>query len=147
MSPDLRGDSGPGDVAEAGSARPDAAGVAGAAGAAAAGADRVTLGAGEGAAAGVGTGVGVAGAAAGAGANAALNITPQCTQNFAFGWFSLPQAVHFIDASSLGNLCRGSKQEPRTGDPLENPSRPTCATQRSLLSPDRRAPVTPRGGP
>jgi len=35
-----------------------------------------------------------------AGAGAGLSSTPQCTQNLAVGWFSLPQAAHFIDASS-----------------------------------------------
>jgi hypothetical protein len=41
-----------------------------------------------------------AGAAAG-GAETAFSTTPQCTQNFAPGWFSFPQAMHFIDSSSL----------------------------------------------
>jgi hypothetical protein len=42
-------------------------------------------------------------AGAAAGADAALSTTPQCTQNFAPGWFSFPQAAHFIDGSFPGN--------------------------------------------
>jgi hypothetical protein len=37
-----------------------------------------------------------------AGAGAGLNSTPQCTQNLAVGWFSLPQAAHFIALVSRG---------------------------------------------
>jgi len=36
-----------------------------------------------------------------------VNSTPQCTQNFAVGWFSLPQAAHFIDSFLLGIRASG----------------------------------------
>ena len=39
------------------------------------------------------------GADAAAGALTVFKTTPQCTQNFAPGWFSFPQALHFIDES------------------------------------------------
>src|SRR5436309_4526152 len=41
-----------------------------------------------------------------AGVDAELNSAPQCTQNLALGWFSLPQAPHFIVAIS----CNDSRQ-------------------------------------
>jgi hypothetical protein len=69
----------------------------------------------------------VAVAAAGGGG---VSSTPQCTQNFAVGWFSLPQAAHFIDRFLPGNsrarLCcedrRGSiRADPLRGAPYYGP--------------------------
>jgi hypothetical protein len=120
---------------------PEAAGTeaAGAAGAGAAatggGAARTGLGAGGG-----------GGATAAGAVDIAVNITPQCTQNFALGWFSLPQAVHFIDCSSSGIFVEASKRQPDAGDAPENSVAASPAPRkRGLLSPDRRAPATPRG--
>src|SRR5262249_60253570 len=73
------------------------AGGGGAAGAGVAGRAVVALAAG--AAAATGRNAGAAGA--GCGAAAALSTTPQCTQNLALGWLSLPHAEHFIDPTSV----------------------------------------------
>src|SRR5271169_3920643 len=116
----------------------------GAAGATAAG--RGTLGAG---CAGVGARGGAGGGAAAAagralavaaagGAEMAFSTTPQCTQNFAPGWFSFPQAMHFIDSSPLVDRVRVQKRAV-----LQEGLGSTCvrnailSARWSVLSPDR----------
>lgn len=49
-----------------------------------------------------------------AGAEAGLNSTPQCTQNLAVGWFSLPQAAHFINPPSREYPDWASRPKPAT---------------------------------
>jgi hypothetical protein len=113
IGPDLRDDC----AAEAaGVAAAGAAGADATDGATAAGAGRgAAAGAGGGAAGaagrGAGAGGGVGAGAAAEGAVAAARTTPQWTQNFAPGWFSLPQAAHFIDGSSLGNSQTAASSE------------------------------------
>lgn len=73
------------------------------------------------------------GAVAGVGAETGLNSTPQWTQNFAVGWFSLPQAVHFIDGPPLGILAEASRQKARTGEKCRHSLRPTCSAERGTI--------------
>jgi hypothetical protein len=77
-----------------------------------------------------------------AGAGAGLNSTPQCTQNLAVGWFSLPQAAHFIEASSKGISGPGFEAEARARDCSSDLLRGA-----RLLWTDRRRAATAMRGP
>jgi len=68
-----------------------------------------------------------------------VSSTPQCTQNFAVGWFSLPQAAHFIDRFSWEFGSRAFKRGARSSEFAPRP-----APRSAVLWTDRRWAATAR---
>jgi hypothetical protein len=77
-----------------------------------------------------------------AGAGAGLNSTPQCTQNLAVGWFSLPQAAHFIALVSKGISGSGFQGRSPARAMALRVVNDGLRSRRALLWTDHRRPAT-----